>query len=56
MRKLIDHEDKQHPLSDQAMVELFKNKQIQIARRTITKYRKQLGILPVHMRRQYSAY
>jgi len=43
---VIDDEDKLNPLSDQAIVEILaKRDGIQIARRTVAKYREMLGIL-----------
>jgi len=46
IKKMIDEEDKQRPLSDQAIVELLaKTQGIKIARRTVAKYREMLGIL-----------
>jgi RNA polymerase sigma-54 factor len=46
IRKLIDIEDKDKPLSDQAIVKLLAAEHgIRIARRTVAKYREMLGIL-----------
>ncbi len=46
IKKMIDEEEKLHPLSDQAIVErLAKEQGIKIARRTVAKYREMLGIL-----------
>jgi RNA polymerase sigma-54 factor len=46
IRKIIDEEEKANPLSDQQIVELLaKRDGIQIARRTVAKYREMLGIL-----------
>ncbi len=46
IKKIIEDEDKQNPLSDQAIVEILaKRDGIQIARRTVAKYREMLGIL-----------
>lgn len=44
LRKLIDAEDPRKPLSDQALAEELKNKGIQVARRTVAKYREGLRI------------
>jgi RNA polymerase sigma-54 factor len=53
IRKLIDEEDKKSPLSDQAIVELLKQSEgIQIARRTVAKYREVLGILASSRRKK----
>lgn len=51
IRDLIDDEDKAHPLSDQGIVDYFAQKGINIARRTINKYRKALKILPSYLRK-----
>src|SRR6185436_5042320 len=53
IKKLIDEEDKKNPLSDQAIVELLKQKEgIQIARRTVAKYREMLSILASSKRKK----
>jgi RNA polymerase sigma-54 factor len=44
LRKLIDAEDARKPLSDQALAEEFQRKGIQVARRTVAKYREGLRI------------
>jgi RNA polymerase sigma-54 factor len=53
IKKIIDEEDKSKPLSDQKIVDLLKKQGINIARRTVTKYREALGILPTSLRREY---
>ena len=46
IRKLITDEDKDKPLSDQAIVKMLEDEHgIRIARRTVAKYREMLGIL-----------
>jgi RNA polymerase sigma-54 factor len=53
IKKIIDEEDKQNPMSDQAIVEILaKNDNIQIARRTVAKYREMLGILASSKRKK----
>ena len=53
IKKIIEGEDKQNPLSDQAIVEILaKNDGIQIARRTVAKYREMLGILASSKRKK----
>jgi RNA polymerase sigma-54 factor len=52
IRNLIDEEDKKEPLSDQRIAELLHEKGLQIARRTVAKYREQLSILPARFRRR----
>ncbi len=44
LRKLIDAEDARKPLSDQAIAEVLQGKGIQVARRTVAKYREGLRI------------
>lgn len=53
IKQLIEAEDKQSPLSDQAIVEkLEKNDGIKIARRTVAKYREMMGILASSKRKK----
>jgi len=53
IKRLIEAEDKQNPLSDQAIVErLEKNDGIKIARRTVAKYREMMGILASSRRKK----
>lgn len=51
IRKMIQEEEKDSPLSDNAISEQLATKNIKIARRTVAKYREQLKILPVKHRR-----
>jgi len=51
--ELIDGEDKTKPLSDQQIANLLRGKGLNIARRTVTKYREALGILPSKLRKEY---
>jgi RNA polymerase sigma-54 factor len=50
---LINMEDKSSPLSDQELVAKLQDKGITIARRTVAKYREELGLLPSNLRRDY---
>ena len=50
---IIEKEDRQSPLSDQEIVEILKKEGFLVARRTVAKYRDQLGILPARMRKHY---
>ncbi len=50
---LITTEDRSHPLSDQEIVARLKEKGLSIARRTVAKYREELGLLPSNLRREY---
>ena len=53
IKKIIDDEEKANPLSDQQIVELLaKRDGIQIARRTVAKYREMLGILSSSKRKK----
>ena len=52
--QLIAHEDTAKPLSDTAIKELLNKEGIKVARRTIAKYRDQLGILPSHLRKRHN--
>ena len=49
--KMIQEEDRSKPLSDNDIAEMLAKENIQIARRTVAKYREQLKILPVKHRR-----
>ena len=51
---LVAGEDKGSPLSDQDLVGRLQGKGISIARRTVAKYREELGILPSNLRRDYA--
>ncbi len=44
IRKIVSEEDSMKPLSDMRIVDIFKNQNITIARRTIAKYREELKI------------
>ncbi len=50
---IIEEENPAKPLSDQGIVNILKEKEIKIARRTVAKYREELGILPTNLRRRY---
>lgn len=52
IENIISVEDKQKPLSDQRIASMLDEKGFQIARRTVTKYREQLGIPVARMRKQ----
>jgi len=53
LREIIAAEDKSRPLNDDALAEELKKHGPNIARRTVAKYRKLLGIAPARRRRQY---
>jgi len=52
--ELITLEDRSQPLSDQELVAKLQAKGIKIARRTVAKYREELGLLPSNLRRDYT--
>lgn len=52
IRETLKKEDPQRPYSDQELVEILKKQGILIARRTVTKYRDILGVLPSTRRKQ----
>ncbi|MDA8146806.1 MAG: RNA polymerase factor sigma-54 [Thermaerobacter sp.] len=55
LQRLVDAEDARRPLSDQALAEELNRAGYCIRRRTVTKYRESLGILPSARRRTDSA-
>ena len=52
LQEIIDGEDKQKPLTDDEIVDMMNAKGYNVARRTIAKYRDQLGIPKSRMRRE----
>lgn len=52
LRDVIDKEDKQKPLSDQALTDILKEKGYKVARRTVSKYRESLQIPVARLRKQ----
>jgi RNA polymerase sigma-54 factor len=48
----VNEEDPKNPLTDQAIVERLEADGVQIARRTVAKYRDQLGVLSARMRKR----
>ncbi len=53
IQQIVDGENSSKPFSDQAIVDILKEKGYKIARRTVAKYRDELGILPTNLRRAY---
>lgn len=51
LREIVDAEDKLHPLSDEQLVKILRERGYDIARRTVAKYRTQLGIAESRMRK-----
>ncbi len=53
IKKLVENEDPENPLSDSQIAKILREKRgIQIARRTVVKYRKRLGIPSIEERRR----
>jgi RNA polymerase sigma-54 factor len=52
IKGMVDEEDAKKPLTDQAIVSMLKADGVRIARRTVAKYRDQMGILPARMRKR----
>lgn len=55
IQEIIAGEPPQKPLSDSAIEKQLKTKGLKVARRTVAKYREQLGILPSHLRKSYAS-
>lgn len=53
IQNLIASEDPKKPFSDSKLVDLLKKENIKVARRTVAKYRDQLGILPSNLRKSF---
>jgi RNA polymerase sigma-54 factor len=52
LKDCIDNEDKHHPLTDERLTEILKEKSYNIARRTVAKYREQLDIPVARLRKE----
>ena len=52
IKVLIQQEHPKEPWSDQALVDLLKKDGIEIARRTVAKYREMMGVLPSSKRKR----
>lgn len=52
IKELIESEDKNNPLSDTQILEILQKEGVKIARRTVAKYREELGILSAPMRKR----
>jgi RNA polymerase sigma-54 factor len=53
LKRLIGEEDRQQPLSDEELVEKLRGEGFDLARRTVAKYRKELGIKSSWQRRDW---
>jgi RNA polymerase sigma-54 factor len=52
IQKMVADEDPKRPLTDQEIVSVLQRSGVNIARRTVAKYRDQLGVLPARMRKR----
>jgi RNA polymerase sigma-54 factor len=52
IKAMIKNENPDKPLTDNAISNILSGENIKVARRTVAKYREQLGILPVKHRRK----
>ena len=53
IQDIIAGENPSKPLSDKKIVDMLQEQGLKIARRTVAKYREQLGILSARMRKQF---
>lgn len=54
LREVVEGEDKSRPLSDEAIATRLRERGVEIARRTVVKYREQLGIPAARLRRVHA--
>ena len=52
LKECVDNEDKRHPVTDEKLAFILKEKSYVVARRTVAKYREQLGIPVARMRKE----
>jgi RNA polymerase sigma-54 factor len=52
LKDVMEAEDKTKPLSDEKLMEILREKGYDIARRTVAKYREQLGVPVARLRRE----
>lgn len=53
IQEIVAKEDIRRPLSDQKIADILREEGLMIARRTVAKYREQLGVLPARLRKQF---
>jgi RNA polymerase sigma-54 factor len=53
LREIVESEDVLHPLGDEALAGALRERGVEIARRTVVKYRQQMGIPPARLRKKY---
>jgi RNA polymerase sigma-54 factor len=51
--QIVREENPRNPYSDQNIVSLLSERGTKVARRTVAKYREQLGLLPSHLRKAF---
>ena len=51
IRRVVDAEDRKHPLSDEKITQTLLSEGLNISRRTVAKYRDRLGIPPARLRK-----
>ncbi|MBI5417923.1 RNA polymerase factor sigma-54 [Candidatus Poribacteria bacterium] len=56
IRTIVENENKSKPISDQKIVEVLKQEGLNIARRTVTKYREEMNILASSKRKSFELY
>lgn len=54
MKEVVEGEDRAKPWSDREIAEALEKRGVKIARRTVVKYREQLGILPAPLRKSHA--
>jgi RNA polymerase sigma-54 factor len=53
IQEIVSKEDRKKPLSDQKIADILRQEGLMIARRTVAKYREQLGVLPARLRKEF---
>ena len=53
IEEIVSKENTKKPLSDQKIADILRDEGLKIARRTVAKYREQLGILPARLRKEF---
>ncbi|MBU8869448.1 MAG: RNA polymerase factor sigma-54 [Gemmatimonadales bacterium] len=53
IKEIVEGENESKPLSDKKIVDILQESGLKIARRTVAKYREQMGILSARMRKRY---
>lgn len=54
LREIVNKEDRRHPLADEAIASALRERGVSIARRTVVKYREQMGIPAAKLRKEHS--